>query len=203
MQRTVSIGINGTGAHSIQFGGDGACSGEYLPNKNEWDFIRYGTLGYGERIVSVEPAPGFLDPAVRPDRFTVTFDSPNYVYIDDIDVSVSRGIVPRVVATRRLDNGPPEVVEIVLDQPIPINARTRFTFNDGATVNTVSFTYLLGDVNADDDFDLFDFAGLMNCFGWPKAVSSSGTPCAAFDFDANERVEAPDFAAFYKVFSAP
>jgi hypothetical protein len=101
----------------------------------------------GEAIISSQPPSGFLDVAHFPslDRFTVTFDQPNYVYVNDIIVEVlsiqyrdgygamlAPGGAPTVIATRRQDNGPPETVEIVLDRPLEIGPTYRFTFNTGA-----------------------------------------------------------------------
>ena len=47
------------------------------------------------------------------------------------------------MATRRQDNGPPETVEIVLDRPLAVGTKTRFTFNTGGTPNTVEYTLVL------------------------------------------------------------
>ena len=186
----------------MQFGGLGGDCAVRPPNvvRNEWDFIRYGTIQYGERIVACDPPVGFVnrDRYTSVDRFTVTFDSGNYVYVGEIDVQVTGGVAPSVTQTRRLDNGPPEVVEIVLDRPIPANARTRFTFNDGAIVQSVSYTYLLGDVDADDDHDLADFAALANCTAQESAMGQ----CRAFDFNTDGHIDAGDYAAFLLLFSA-
>jgi hypothetical protein len=114
-----------------------------IPQKiNEWDFIRYGTISHGERIIGADPPVGFLDPRVYKglDRFTVTFDSPNYVYVDEISVETTSGPTPAVVATRRRENDGPETVEILLDRPISIGATTRFMFNDGVATNLVEYT---------------------------------------------------------------
>jgi len=138
----------------VQFGGDGGCGPEYFPTINEWDFVRYGTVDYGERIVSSDPPGGILNAETYPalDRFTVTFDQPNYLYIDDITVenvatsksqnvkSTAGAAVPVVIATRRLDNGAPETVEIVLDRPLSVGQTTRFTFATGGTPNVVEYT---------------------------------------------------------------
>ncbi len=132
--------------HWVQIEGQGGCTWDNIPNKiNEWDFVRYGQISYGEQIVSTSPPNGELDATQYPalDRFTVTFDAPNYVFVDDISVEVL-GLpgtpVPMVLASKRLDNSEPEIVEIILDRPMPIGATTRFTLNDGTTVNTVEFT---------------------------------------------------------------
>ena len=146
----------------LQMGGDGGCIGDQIPNaRNEWDMVRYGTIGYSERIVAADPPAGYIEPLPHSamDCFTVTFDSPNYVYIDDITVEVHGlpgPIVPMVTPTRRLDNGPSEVVEIVLNRPLPPGAATRFTFDDGTAVNVVDYTFIYGDADPDGLVDLDD-----------------------------------------------
>jgi len=189
----------------LQFGGFGGCGGDkQLPRShNEWDHVRYGTIMYGEKIAASDPPAGFLDPqsAGGLHCFTVTFDAPNYVYVDDITVEVSGGVAAPVVRqTRRVDNGPPETVEIVLDRPLPAGQRTTFTFDDGAAVQTVSYTYSHGDHDADGDWDLADFASMQNCFG---AFVTNGSPCAAFDFDANDDVDLADLPALVGRLSGP
>ena len=103
---------------------------------NRWDYVRYGRVTTGETIVASDPPAGFLDPTIYSgfDRFTVTFNQPNYVYLSDIAVEVlgsqqTAAGSPVIIATRRQDNGPPETVEIVLDRPLPVGTTTRFTFN--------------------------------------------------------------------------
>jgi hypothetical protein len=184
------------GHHYIQTGAMGGCPSDWIPDmRDEWDFIRYGTISYGERIVTADPPGGFLDSALYSglDRFTVTFEEPNYVYLDEITVEATGSGTPLhppvVLQTRRLDNGPPEVVEVVLDRPLPPDARTTFTFNDGAIINTVSYTFQHGDVNADGQFNLRDWAGLSNCF---HAFTPLGSPCACFDLDGNLLVDLAD-----------
>ncbi|MCH7885323.1 MAG: hypothetical protein IIC01_08740, partial [Planctomycetes bacterium] len=83
---TSGAGREGNGYHTLGFGGEAGCLP--LPTTNEWDFVRYGTISFGEKIVASDPPGGFLDPRQYPslDRFTVTFDSPNYVYLADITV---------------------------------------------------------------------------------------------------------------------
>lgn len=107
--------------------------------------------------------------------------------------------IPTVVATRRLDNGPPETVEIVMDRPIPYNATTRFTFNDGVAVQMIEYTYAPGDTDGDGDADLYDFAAYQNCFG----VSPVAGSCLPFDFNADSAVDLLDFVAFQRVLTAP
>jgi len=81
------------GYHGLSFRGDGGCIGDKMPNTiNEWDFVRYGTINYGETIVATDPpgpaGGGFISARTHAplDRFTVTYDSPNYVYVDEIAV---------------------------------------------------------------------------------------------------------------------
>lgn len=208
---TSGEGSSGTGGHFLNFGSLAASTCHDWVNLpfvlNEWDFIRYGTIGFGERIVAADPPTGFLYPGEHAsrDRFTVTYDSPNYAYIDDITVSVSCASAPncpeapQVIATKRLDNGPPDVLEIVLDRPFPPNARTVFTFTDVDPTDpeiqftqTVSYTFQLGDSNADGRWDLLDFAALQRCF---FALTATNT-CAAFDFNGDIFVDSIDHAAF-------
>ncbi len=174
----VGVGPGGTRSR-LQFIGRGACPLSItLGTHNEWDFIRYGTIGEGETIVTSNPPGGILDAEQYSslDRFTITFDQPNYVYVNEITVEVlpnqyrpgapgSGAVlsddylpdpnparqrwadhpalalgVPMVIATRRLDNGAPETVEIVLDRPLAVGTTTRFTFNTGGTPNTIEYT---------------------------------------------------------------
>ena len=71
---------------TLQTGGDGGCA--QFPAVNKWDFIRYGQIAEEEAIVASDPPSGIVDAQAHPalDRFTVTFDQPNYVYIDEITV---------------------------------------------------------------------------------------------------------------------
>ncbi len=133
------------GFHFVQFGGTGGCAGfRPQPVRNEWDFIRYGTIGDGELIVSVDPPPGnIITTQGEPlDIVTITFDQPAYLYIDDITVSVTGGVAPTVIATRRPDNAPPEVLEIVIDGRLPLDETTTFTFDTGSGPQTVQYTRL-------------------------------------------------------------
>ncbi len=124
----------------LQFGGCACVDGNAV---NEWDFVRYGTIGDGEAIVASDPPSGVINSNQFPDldRFTITFDQPGYVFIDDVTVSTTGGGVPVVLQTRRLDNGDPETVQIVLDRPLSFGETTTFTFNTGGSPNTVSYTY--------------------------------------------------------------
>lgn len=133
----------GNDTHGIQISGEGGCDLDLQPTFNKYDFIRYGTISSGELIVSTDPPIGELDRTKYPDfdRFTVTFDSPNYVTIDQITVELAGGGDPPVVIkTRRLLNGDPETVEIVLDRPLVIGQTTTFTLNDGTATNVVEYT---------------------------------------------------------------
>jgi hypothetical protein len=117
----------------LDLAGHGGCIGSPNNIKNEWDFVRLGTISFGERILASDPPSGYLDPAVYSslDRFTVTFDSANYVYIDDITVEVTGGIAPQVIQTLRRETDDVDTVEIVLDRALPAGELTRFIFNDG------------------------------------------------------------------------
>ncbi len=131
----------------IQFGGDGGC-GEFrpLPVRNEWDFIRYGTIETGEQIVSTDPPAGdILDPQDGIlTSFTITFDQPAYLYVDDITVSVTGGVAP----TRRLDNGPSEVLEVFIEGELPFGETTTFAFDTGAGPQSVVYNRIPLDIPA-------------------------------------------------------
>jgi hypothetical protein len=139
---------NPNGYHFLQLAGIGGCISDQIPDKvNRWDFVRYGEIGEGELIVASDPPAGEVSTDDHPslDRFTVTFDQPNYVYIDDISVEVTQGDPPAVLQTRRLVNGTPETVEIVLDRLLPIGETVTFTFPDpdgpgGPLENVVEYT---------------------------------------------------------------
>jgi hypothetical protein len=193
---------NPNGYHYLQFGGNGGCLGDEIPNMvNDWDFIRFGTISYGERIIASDPPTGFLDARRHAglDRFTVTFDSANYAYLDEVSVRVTGGVTPEVTQTRRRENDGPETVEIVLDRPISLGETTRFTLNDGVAVNVIEYTFAPGDTDGDADADLFDVATFQNCFG---QTGVSGV-CQACDLDRNGRVNLNDFAAFSDLFAGP
>ncbi len=215
----------GVGSNYVQFGAKAGCRVEDLPKINRWDFIRYGTIEYGEEIVSTGPAQGFIDAREHSmlDRFTVRFAEANYVYVGEVmvettpltsplmpspyplpggegtDPALALGALttPQVIATRRLDNGPPEVVEVVLDRAIAYNATTRFTFDDGTIVQSVEFTYALGDTDGDGDADLADFAWLQNCFGMTVGEAQpTSLECRIFDVDENSVIDLVDYIAF-------
>ncbi len=126
----------------LQFGGSGGCVSDWIPDMvNEWDFIRFGTVGTDEAIDTSDPPSGVLDPILPLPTgpygytFTVTFDEPNYVYPDEITVEVTGGTAPTVVRTRRLDNGSADTIQVVLDRMVPAGETTTFTFPGGETVN--------------------------------------------------------------------
>ena len=132
------------GLHRLQLRGRGGCGGDQIPNMvNEWDFVRYGTIGTGEQVMSTVPVSGALGPGAYTNftNFLVTFDQPNYVYIDDITVSVTGGIAPIVTATRRTDTHDEKTVEIVLDRALPPNELTTFTLNDGQQTTDIHYDF--------------------------------------------------------------
>lgn len=133
---------------------------------NAWDYVRYGTLSTGEQIIASNPPSGVLDSGTYADldRFTVTFDGPNYVYIDDVTVEISGGGEPsRILKTRRRENDGPETVEIVLDRPLGMDETTRFIFDDGTSVNVVQYT--LRPVPAASAWGLLVLALMITCAG--------------------------------------
>ncbi len=171
------------GAHYLQLRGQGGCTA--FPNAiNEWDFVRYGTISFGEQIIASDPPAGMLNSAQHGslDRFTVTFDAANYVYIDEVTVNVTGGIAPTVIHTRRRENDEPDTVEIVLDRPIPLNQTTTFTFNDGTATNVVEYTLQRIDTDGDGLFDDTD-----NCPNHPNSAQADcdndgeGDVCAMAD----------------------
>lgn len=86
----------------MQFGGSAICNRpDDVRVRNEWDFIRCGTINDGENITESNPPPAVVDATRYPalDRFTVTFDEPAFVYIDQIDVTTTSGDVPQVLWT--------------------------------------------------------------------------------------------------------
>ena len=141
-----------------------------------------------------DPPPGYLDPEEYAglDRFAITFDAPNYVYIADITVEVSGGDVPIVTQTWRRDGDGLETLQIVLDKPIPPGEHTRFIMTDGVISNLVAYSFIQGDADGDGDLDLRDFAILENCF----AQSPPTGLCNAFDFNDDKAIDLSDHATF-------
>jgi len=187
-----SYGEKQTGTFFFQLIGLGGCGLAYLPATNEWDYFRYGTLSYGEDVIASEPTMGHINArAVGPlTRFTVAFDEPNFIFVNQISVEASAGSTPAVQWTRRCDTCGPETVEVVLTQPIPIAATTTFTFDDGVAQNIVDYKLFPGDTEGDGDADLSDIAAFFNCFDQP----ADSRPCYALNFDANESIDLADFA---------
>ena len=187
--------IKNPGSAFLQLWGFGGCNSDWIPdNKNEWDMVRYGTLGFGEPIVATDPPGGYLDTDVYAglDRFAITFDAPNYVYIADITVEVSGGDTPVVTQTWRRDGDGPETLEIVLDKPIPPGEHTRFIITDGVITNIIDYSFIKGDADGDGDLDLRDFAVLENCFHQSPPTGV----CKAFDFNDDGTIDLTDHAAF-------
>ena len=130
--------------HLLQMQGRGGCIGDEIPDSvNEWDFVRYGTLDSGERVVSADPPSGPLDPVQHAglDRFAVTFDAANFVYLDEVTVEVSSGTPPTVTQIWRRENDEPDTLEIVLDAPLDPTALTRFIINDGVSTDIIEYSF--------------------------------------------------------------
>jgi len=128
----------------IQFSGHADCAaGPDRPDpvRNEWDFVRYGTIESGEQLVAAAPPAGNLTPAQANQLSSIIlmFDQPAYLYIDDITVATTGGTPPSVTATRRQDNGAPEVLEVVLHGPLPPGETTTFSFDTGNGPQSVSY----------------------------------------------------------------
>jgi len=135
--------FEGTGASSIgrsdlQFGGFGSCS---IDEVNEWDFVRYGTIGGGEQMVSVDPPPGNLTASEGAQfrSLVITFDQPAYLYNDDITLTTTGGTPPTIKATRRPDNSEPEVLEVFINGSLPPGQTTTFTFDTGTGPQSISY----------------------------------------------------------------
>ncbi len=130
------------GTHFIQISGGGGCTLDSQPTFNRYDFVRYGTLSDGEVVVATSPPAGAVGSAdfENLDRFTIRYNLPAYVRIDQIAVSVSGGDVPTVIKTRRPLNADPQTIEIVLDRPMAIGETTSFTISDGLATNIIPFT---------------------------------------------------------------
>jgi len=148
-------------------------------------------------VLPYDPPAGILDARRAPalDRFTVTCDKPNYVYLDGISVESFRVDAPQVLGTRRLEDGAPETVEIVLDRPIPFGGTTRFSFDDGEAINILEYTHAEGDTDGDGDADLRDAATFQYCFGQSGLIA----PCPALDVNDNDTIDLDDYAAWLDI----
>ncbi len=131
----------GTGWSFIDMLGAGAFACRPPDPVDEWDFVRYGTIGTGEQLVGVDPPAGTIAAAEGAQfrSFTLTFDKPAYLYIDDITVSTTGGLPPTISATKRLDNGPAEVLQVVFRHALPPGETTTFTFDTGNGPQSVSY----------------------------------------------------------------
>jgi len=190
-----SYGMHTRDLSYLQMSGMGGCIDDQIPDMvNEWDFVRFGTMGSGERLTGSHPPGGFVDARrfALLDHFTITFDAPNYVYLDEISVETTAGDAPEVTRTRRLEDGAPETVEIVLDRPISFGATTRFTFDDGETINVVEYTFAPGDTDGDGDADLRDAAAFQCCFGQTKPTGL----CLVLDTNADGTIDLDDYASW-------
>ncbi len=191
----------GNGYHYFQFGGTGGCTAPPPFQLNEWDYMRFGTISPGEVITASDPPSGFVDSDAHPnlDRFTITFDQPGYVHIDDITVEVSGGSAPEVIQTWRRENDEPDTLEIVLDQPIPPGEHTRFLLDDGVVTNIVDYSSILGDADGNGRINLADVAEFQRCFGETDVTGR----CAAFDFNDDNTIDLADYPAFQTALSLP
>ncbi len=127
----------------VQFAAKNSCADCTTDKTHEWDAIRCGTVSHGEQIIATDPPAGQIDTASYPglDRFSVTFDSANNVYTDQITVEVTGGPVPVVTQVLRLEEYDVDTVQIVLDRALTTGETTTFTFDDGAAVNVVQYVY--------------------------------------------------------------
>ena len=153
----VDVDADGSGFAFVQPGGRGACGGSRpQPVRNEWDFIRYGTIGTDEQVVSVDPLQGNLTAAQGAQfrSFVITFDQPAYLYVDDLSVSVTGGVAPSITATRRPDNAPPEVLEVFVDGTPPPGETTTFSFDTGTGPQTIAYFRIQPEVPASSTWGL-------------------------------------------------
>ncbi len=192
--------------HAVIMGGNGACE-DFNNTINEWDYVRYGTISNGERVISIFPPRGFVSSLSidGPERFQVTFDQPGYVYIDEINIASTNGTPPNVTKVWRTGDANPETVEIVLDGPLPDDALTTFSWQSGNVTNEVRYTTIRGDENADGVVDLLDFPIFAVCEE-TNGLDDQPTPlpefCRVFDFDGDDVISFTDFAAFQRAASA-
>ena len=78
-------------AQLVQMYGHGGCYLALQPTINRWDYVRYGRHGgRDDRLFPILPGR-VVNANLYPDldRFTVTFDAPNYVFVDQIHVEIS------------------------------------------------------------------------------------------------------------------
>ena len=92
-----------------------------------------------------------------------------------------------------------DVVEIVLDRSIPFDATTRFNFDDGVAVNTVTFIYAPGDTNGSGTADLADFAAFQNCFGAEELLDA----CLPLDAVSDQQLGLDDYFEFQSALTGP
>jgi hypothetical protein len=77
--------------------------------------------------------------------------------------------------------------------PNPFDPLTPIHFGYFCDADVLFRIPLAGDIDADDDGDLKDFASLQNCFSGSGSDYSAGA-CALADYDADRDVDAADFA---------
>ena len=129
--------------HYVQMYGHGGCYLALQPTINRWDYVRYGRITEGETIGFSDPPGGVVNANLYPDldRFTVTFDAPNYVFVDQIHVEISgeshlwspRRFAPTTGRRRSWKSS------LIVRCPW---GTTRFTFDTGGEPQVVEYTYL-------------------------------------------------------------
>jgi len=193
------------GGAFVQFSGDGAT---LMPGtKNEWDWIRYGTISFGEVVIASDPPSGYVDPRQdRPvgmpqmlqglDRFMVTFNEPNGLHIGNITVesTAPASLRPNVQWVTRPEGDDGDTWEIRLDKRIPPGHRTRFIISDEADAaavgevgasSVVEYAFLPGDVNGDETANTQDLLALVQALNACIVGGTCGGPDSILHYDIN------------------
>ncbi len=211
MQTTICC--EGAGTTYIQFGGSagglgGGPDGLGYPNMtDEWNYIRYGLITFGEVVIASDPPSGYIDPRQdRPvgmpqtlqglDRFTVTFNEPNGLHIGNITVESTAPVAlrPNVQWVTRPEGDDGDTWEIRLDKRIPPGHRTRFIISDEADAvavgqvgasSVVEYAYLPADVNGDETANTQDLLALVQGLNACLVGGTCGSPESLLHRDVN------------------
>jgi len=199
---------SGNGGTFIQFGGvGGGGGGPYFGLTDEWDFVRYGLITFGEVVIASDPPSGYIDPRQdRPvgmpqtlqglDRFTVTFNEPNGLHVGNITVESTAPVAlrPNVQWVTRPEGDDGDTWEIRLDKRIPPGHRTRFIISDEADAaavgevgasSVVEYAYLPADVNGDETANTEDLLALVQGLNACVSGGSCGSAESLLHRDIN------------------